>query len=85
MREALVALLEERGHAARVVPHGALALEAISASTPDVLRVDIGMPGVSGLELGRRLKTKPAMQQIRGVQITAFGEEPRRAALKAVV
>lgn len=83
VRDALVALVEQLGHAAMAVPDGAGALDAVSACPPDLVLSDIRMPVVSGLELCRRLKSNPATHQIPVVLITGLGEEHRGVALAA--
>jgi CheY-like chemotaxis protein len=48
------------------------ALETISAAPPDLILVDIGLPGLDGLTLARKLKDNPATRAIRIVALTAF-------------
>jgi CheY-like chemotaxis protein len=43
------------GHEARVAPDGPTALQAASSSPPDVVLLDLGLPGMDGLEVARRV------------------------------
>jgi CheY-like chemotaxis protein len=43
------------GHAARVAPDGPTAVRAAQASPPDVVLLDLGLPGMDGLEVARRV------------------------------
>lgn len=54
--ETLAERLSLRGHAARVVYDGLAALAAVAAETPDVVVLDLFMPGLPGDEVLRRIK-----------------------------
>ena len=57
-----------------------LALGHIAQSRPDLILMDVQMPGIDGLELTRRLKTDPATRDIVVVAFTAYamkGDEAR--------
>lgn len=57
VREVLAEYLELRGFDVRQAACGEEALEMAAASCPDVVLLDLGMPGLSGIETLRRLKT----------------------------
>ncbi len=64
--------------------NGADALAAIEASPPDLVLLDVNMPGLSGLDVCRRIKSSPATQILPVVMVTAYSEvEARVAALEA--
>jgi CheY-like chemotaxis protein len=48
------------------------AIEAIAAAPPDLILMDIGLPGMDGLTLTRKLKEDPATRDIRVAALTAF-------------
>ena len=48
------------------------ALDTIQQSIPDLILMDIGLPGMDGLTLTRKLKADDATKQIRIVAMTAF-------------
>lgn len=79
--EALNMLLELFGHRATVVPDGLRAIEAVRAATFDVALVDIGLPGIDGYEVARRIRTMPDGQAIRLVAVSGYGldADKRRA------
>lgn len=58
MREWLGRSLSSRGHSVRRFSRGDDALAAVLADMPDVVVSDIGLPGMSGIELGRRLRAR---------------------------
>jgi signal transduction histidine kinase len=82
-RETLRKLLELQGHHVRVAAEGHAALEAVRAARPEVALVDIGLPGMDGYEIARRLRAEPdAGQRITLIALTGYGlaEDRRRTA-----
>ena len=51
--ESLEMLLAVLGHDVRIVPDGMAALEAARANMPDIMLIDIGLPGMDGYEIAR--------------------------------
>ena len=58
IRRMLVRTLAAEGFEARTAPDGGAALAAIEESAPDVLVLDVAMPGLDGLDVARRVRTK---------------------------
>lgn len=54
-REALRTLLETYGHQVDEAPDGAMAIAKALATRPDIIFLDIGMPGLDGFEVAKRL------------------------------
>jgi PAS domain S-box-containing protein len=82
--ESLAVLLRAKGHEVFVASDGVTALEAASDFRPDVVISDIGMPGMDGYELGRRLKALPGMEHVVLVALTGWSQETdRRRSLEA--
>jgi CheY-like chemotaxis protein len=52
----LALLLGLRGHQVRIASDGAAALEATQGSPPDVVLLDIGLPGMDGYQVARRVR-----------------------------
>jgi len=67
-------LLEALGHTARVVHHPYAALELAASFQPDVFLLDIGLPGIDGYELARRLRALPGLDPFRMIALTGFGQ-----------
>jgi len=58
IRRMLVRTLAAEGFEARTAPDGGAALAAIEESAPDVLVLDVAMPGLDGLDVARRVRSK---------------------------
>ena len=71
-------LLRSLGHATRVAHNGMNALEIAREFRPDVILLDIGMPGMDGYEVARRLRAMNHGQTFRIVAITGWGQENDR-------
>jgi PAS domain S-box-containing protein len=82
--ETLAMLLNLYGYEVEVVASGAAALEKAQAFRPEVIFLDIGMPGMDGYEVARRLRGEPWGQQVRLVALTGWGQaEDRRRTREA--
>jgi CheY-like chemotaxis protein len=64
------AVLEGEGFEVEAVESAELALKLIGRRTPDLILMDIQLPGMDGLELTRRLKADPATEPIPIVAMT---------------
>ena len=65
-------VLEVSGFQTRAVGDGSLALSAAIEFAADLIVMDIGLPGVDGVEATRRLKLDPRTQTIPVVAVSAF-------------
>jgi CheY-like chemotaxis protein len=72
--ETMAALLEMEGHRVDVAPDGESALAAAQALRPDVAVLDIGMPGLNGYEVARRIRAEPWGARIRLIALTGWGQ-----------
>jgi len=70
----LAKMLKERGHRVRVAPDGELALRAVRTDPPDLILLDIDMPGMDGYEVCRRLKADDRWRSIPILFISALNE-----------
>ena len=61
--ETLVMLLELEGHEATMVHDGVAALDALRAARPDTVFLDIGLPGIDGYEVARRIRGDASLAQ----------------------
>lgn len=71
--ESLLELLELRGHDVRLVDSGLAAIEAMLADPPDIGLIDLGMPGMDGYEVARRLRSVPQLDHVALVALTGYG------------
>ncbi len=79
--EMMGALLSLWGYEPRLVPHGFAALEAVEQEMPQVVLLDLGLPGMDGFEVARRLRSLPGGNALFISAVTAYrGEEHRRQA-----
>lgn len=79
------ALLSVWGHEPRLVPAGPPALDAIAEEMPDIVLLDLGLPGMDGFEVARRIRRAPhGGDTVFIAAVTAYrGEEHERAAEEA--
>jgi PAS domain S-box-containing protein len=77
--ELLRDLLARHGHTVDVVGNGHAALEAAARVKPDVALLDIGMPGLNGHDVARRLRAQPATRATRLVALSGWGTDADRA------
>ena len=76
--DTLAALLEMSGHAIRVANDGYQAIEMAQAFRPQVVFLDIGLPGMNGYEVARRLREVPGMESGILVALTGWGTREDR-------
>jgi signal transduction histidine kinase len=82
--ESLAMLLTLDGHAVEAVFSAEQALDRVVAFHPDVVLLDIGLPGMDGYEVARRVRALPGGEQVRLIALTGYGQtEDRRRALEA--
>jgi signal transduction histidine kinase len=84
VREAMQALLESWGHRVEAAADGTSGVELIVKSRPELALVDIGLPGLDGYSVARRVRAELAGEAPRLVALTGFGrEEDRERARRA--
>ena len=74
----LTGILESEGYDVRIADGGRLALASVDAWLPELILLDIRMPGMDGLEVCRRLKACDRSQSVPVIFITAAGDLPDR-------
>jgi len=75
--EVVARYLERAGYRARIAADGAQALQAASQERPDLVILDLMLPGLDGLEVMRRLREQDR-DRIAVILLTAKGEESDR-------
>lgn len=76
---AITFILERDGWRVSAHPSGQGALEVIRRSAPDVLILDMMLPGRSGLEILQELRADPALAALPVLMLTAKGQSRDRA------
>jgi two-component system CheB/CheR fusion protein len=76
--DSLAVILRHSGHEVDVARDGMAALEAAETLRPDVLLLDLGLPGISGYEVAKRLKNKPWLKKPFIIAVTGYGQEEDR-------
>ncbi len=78
MRSLFARLLNDDGYLVDVAADGASAIEAAGARPPDLVLLDVLMPGVNGFEVCRRFKRDSATRLTPVVMVTALGDRDSR-------
>ncbi len=71
-------LLKAWGHEVQAVFSGPAALEAARSFHPEILLLDIGLPGMSGYEVARHLRSEPSLKGVIIAAVTGYGQESDR-------
>ena len=71
LRQVVVVKLSYAGHEVVPVSDGAAAVAACTAQKPDLVLLDVNMPGTSGLEAARALREDPNMDGLQIIMLTA--------------
>jgi len=77
--ETLAALLGHAGHSAPVANDGHQALRMMASFQPQVVFLDLGMPGMSGYEVASAIRQEPRNAGVRLVALTGWGGDAERA------
>jgi adenylate cyclase len=79
----LEAVLTSNGYAVRSATSGPEALELVTAESPDLVLLDVQMPGMDGYEVCRRIRSDPATRFLPVVMVTSSDAEVRVSAMEA--
>lgn len=74
----LARLLRMNGHDVRIALDGPSALAELAEFTPDVVLLDIGLPGMDGFEVARAIRRMPGGDQVTLVALTGYGQDDDR-------
>jgi CheY-like chemotaxis protein len=81
MRGAMRLVLEDGGYRIEEASDGAEALRMVREDPPDLMFLDLHMPGMSGAEILGAIRAEPNAPTTRVIVVTADGEEGRERAL----
>jgi two-component system CheB/CheR fusion protein len=83
-REMLCTMLAHEGVTCHSANDGKSALTLIGEVSPDIVILDVGLPGIDGLEVARRIRSNPRYRALRLIALTGYGlESDRRATAEA--
>ena len=78
----LAILQSRRGHETRTAFTGPDALTAAAEFLPEVVLLDIGLPGMDGFEVARNIRTMPALKGALLIAMSGYGRDEDRAEAK---
>jgi signal transduction histidine kinase/ActR/RegA family two-component response regulator len=76
--DSMALLVETAGHRVRTAYDGQEALDLASAFAPDVLLLDLGVPGLNGFEIARHIRRQPWGKTVSLIAVTGWGQEQDR-------
>jgi PAS domain S-box-containing protein len=76
--DTLCLLLELLGHEVQVAYTGLDGVKAAAAWRPEIVLSDIGLPGLDGYEVARRLRKQPGLEKTMLVALTGYGQDEDR-------
>jgi CheY-like chemotaxis protein len=76
--ESMALLLKASGHDVHTAHDGASALEQADAHKPEFVLLDIGLPGMSGYTVAKRLREVPGLSAVKLIAMTGYGQEDDR-------
>jgi PAS domain S-box-containing protein len=76
--ESLAALLTLKNHAVRTAYDGPTAVQEALAVRPDVVLLDLGLPGMNGYEVAQRLRNHEPLRDVVLIAITGWGQDEDR-------
>jgi CheY-like chemotaxis protein len=77
--DSMAMLLRMEGYAVRVAYDGPQALDAVREARPDVILLDIGLPGMDGFQVAQRVRADPQNSAIVIVAVSGYGQDEHRA------
>jgi PAS domain S-box-containing protein len=80
--QSMALLLELEGHEVQMALDGPQALERAQTFRPQVIVLDIGLPGLNGYEVARQVRSDPEMKQTVLIALTGYGRAEDRARSK---
>ena len=77
-RQLLEVMLAQEGFQLRLASGGEEALTMVADEAPDLILLDVMMPGMDGYQVATRIKSDPATQHIRIIMLTALDDSNSR-------
>lgn len=84
VRELLAECVRSLGHEVHVAADGIEGVACFASVSPDIALLDVGLPGIDGYELARRIRAQPGGAAVHLVALTGYGgAEVKRDAERA--
>jgi signal transduction histidine kinase len=80
----LALLLRSNGHTVEVAHDGYAALETARSFEPDVILLDLGLPGIDGFKVAQQLRSEDRFQNTRLIALSGYGQAQDRQRSKEV-
>ncbi|WP_175942741.1 ATP-binding protein [Caballeronia sp. BCC1704] len=77
--DAMTAFLEMEGHEVRTAYSGEEAVALLGHYSPKVILLDLGLPGISGIDVARHIRAMPSTKDVTLIAITGWGQPQDRA------
>ncbi len=74
----VAAFLRLAGHDVRMAHDGHAALREARSMRPEFVFLDLGLPGMDGFDVARRLRAEPGLESIRIIALSGYGQESDR-------
>jgi signal transduction histidine kinase len=71
-------ILKFEGHEVATAYSGVQALDCLDEFNPEVVLLDIGLPGLDGFQVAERLRSRPKHRKVRLLAMTGYGQEADR-------
>lgn len=71
-------LMKQAGFDVRVARDGDAALQAVADQVPDLILLDVMIPGIDGYELCQKMRANPRLQSVKIIMLTAKSREVER-------
>ena len=81
--DSLAMFLRLRGHEVHTAHDGPAALEELGRGRPEVVFLDLGLPGMSGYDVARQIRAQADTRDVRLVALTGYGTESDRVKSRA--
>lgn len=68
-------LLRRRGHEVETAPDGLSAIDSVQSFRPDVVLLDVGMPGLNGFDTCKRIRALPSGEDLPLIALTGWAQQ----------
>ena len=82
-REMLCSMLTHAGLSCHGADDGIAGLRLVEEIAPSIVILDVGLPGIDGLEVARRIRANPRRRGVRLIALTGYGQTSDREATRA--